>query len=199
MNGPRLTRAERDDLVRVARLRAKVARSSIAVREAELLAEVEEQLSEVYRVDDDAWADLTTTAEDAVRRADAEVAVRCAELGIPERFRPYLRLSWYGRGESASAERRTELRRRAQARIAADGKAAKLAIERREAEVLVELYADGLTSDAAAQWLQSIPSPAELMPSVALAELENAPAAARTGRRSRIGLAAPSSTSGGAA
>lgn len=199
MTGPKLTRAERDDLVRVARLRAKVARSSIAAREAELLAEVEEQLSEAYRFDDDAWQDLTATAEDAVRRADAEVAARCAELGIPERFRPSLRVLWFGRGENASAERRTELRRRAQARIAANGKAAKLAIERREAEVLVELYADGLTSDAAAQWLQTIPTPVQLMPSVALAELENAPAAARTGRRSHIGLAAPSTTSGGAA
>jgi len=169
-----LTRAERDDLAKVARLRARVARSQVAQREAELLADVEKQLAAQYDIADEAWQEVTAAATQAVQEADRQVAERCRERGIPQDFRPSMHVSWFGRGANAVASRRAELRRVAQTRITAAGKAAKASIEAREAEILTELLAGGLTSDAARAFLQSIPTPAELMPPLAVAELEGA-------------------------
>jgi hypothetical protein len=172
MTAPTMTRAERDDLAKVARLRAKVARTAVVQREAELLADVEEQLSAQYAFADDAWAEITTGAAAAVAEADRQVAALCRERGIPEEFRPGLNLNWYGRGSNAVPARRAELRKVAQARIAAAGKGAKAAIEAREAEVLTELLAGGLTSQAARSFLESIPTAAALMPALQVRELE---------------------------
>jgi hypothetical protein len=84
-----MTRREREDLAKVTRLRAKVAKDGITAREAALLADVEEQLSAVYRFDHDAWADITRHAEQVVAEADKQIAQRCRELGIRESFRPH--------------------------------------------------------------------------------------------------------------
>ena len=96
------TRRKREDLARIARLRARVARTSVAQREAELLASVEQQLSAQYAVDAPVWSEITTEAKRAVTAADEELAARCRELGIPEEFRPSLNIGWYGRGERPS-------------------------------------------------------------------------------------------------
>lgn len=183
-----MSKSERDDLAKVARLRARVAKSKVAQREAELLADVEDQLAATYKFDDDAWADVTRAAKVAVQTAQAEVERRCRDLGIPDRFAPSLSLQWYGRGENALAQRRAELRKVAQTQIAAAGKAAKTAIEQQEAEVLTELLAGGLESAEARAFLESIPTPEQLMPTMALAELEAGVPQQTDGRRLRIGL-----------
>lgn len=178
-----MTKGERNELAKVARLRARVAGANVAQRQAELLAEIEEQLSAEYRFDDAAWADVTTEANRAIAEADAAVSQRCRDLGIPDRFRPSLTIGWYSRGENAAAARRTELRALAKARVEADAKAAKLVIANREADVLTEIIAGGLETDAARRFLDSIPTAHELMPAFTLAELQPvAPA-----NRSRIG------------
>jgi hypothetical protein len=169
-----MTRREREDLAKVTRLRAKVAKDGITAREAALLADVEEQLSAVYRFDHDAWADITRHAEQVVAEADKQIAQRCRELGIRESFRPRLSLSWYDRGENASRERRSELRKAAQTKIAAMGKDAKMAIDARAADVLTELIAGGLESADAKAFLESIPTADQLMPRLTLSELEGA-------------------------
>lgn len=172
MTAPTMTRAERDDLAKVARLRAKVARTAVGQREAELLADVEEQLAAEYAITDEAWAELTKGAAEAVAEADRQVAELCRQRGIPEDFRPGLSLGWYGRGKNAIPGRRAELRKVAQTWIAAAAKGAKAAIEAREAEVLTELLAGGLTSDAARSFLESIPSAVALMPPLQVRELK---------------------------
>lgn len=168
------TKGERDDLAKVAKLNARVARNGIAVREAELLADVEAQLSAVYGFDDDAWADVTKAAAEAVAVADRRVAEICRERGIPTEFRPALGVGWSGRGDNAVASRRAELRKTASTRITADGRRAKFAIDKREAEVLTAVYAGGLDSTVAREFLASIPSPTELMNAPSVAELEQA-------------------------
>lgn len=169
---PVMTRTERDDLAKVARLRAKVARTAVAQREAELLADVEAQLAAEYDFADETWAEITKGAAEAVADADQQVAALCRARGIPEDFRPSLSVTWYGRGRNAVAGRRVELRKVAQTRIAAAAKGAKAAIEASEAEVLTELLAGGLTSDAARAFLESIPSAKALMPPMHVRELE---------------------------
>ncbi len=181
-----MSRSERADLARLVRARARVAKAGVAQREAELLADVEAQLSAVYRFDDDAWADIAKAAQAAVAEADQQIADLCRQRGIPERFRPGLSIGWYGRGENAVAARRTELRKLAQARIAAAGKRARAQIEARAVDVEGEIVAAGLTTTAARAFLASIPQPAELMPTLAVGDLE-AELTTR-GRESRSGL-----------
>jgi hypothetical protein len=159
-----MRKAEREELARVVRLRCKVAKTAVAQRQKELLADVERQLSTIYKFDDAVWADITRHADEAVRWADEQIARICRERGIPEEFRPGMYLSWHGRGENALNERRVELRRRAQTQIAAE--AAKAAIEAREAEALTALIADGLESAEAQAFLNSLPTAEQLMPPV---------------------------------
>ena len=167
-----MTRRDREDLARVARMRAKVAKAGVAHREAELSADVEEQLSARFKRSEPAWAEITKQAQQAVTLADQEIARLCRERGVPEEFRPGLRLDWYSRGENAEVSRRAELRKLAQARIAAVGRQAKTAIEAKTAEVLTVLIAGGLESSEARAFLETIPTPQQLMPPVVIAELE---------------------------
>lgn len=178
-----MSRRDREDLQKVARMRARVAIAGIAEQEARLLAEAEAQLSARYDIGDEAWGEVTAAAKAAVEAADAQVAEVCRARGIPEEFRPGLSLGWYGRGENAIAARRAELRTLAKAKIAAVGKEAKTAIEARTADVIVELISGGLESDAARVALASIPTPAQLMPTVDIAAIEAASDDSRTGRR----------------
>jgi hypothetical protein len=170
-SGDRLTSRERNDLLRLAKARARLARESIGARQAELLADVEEQLAASYRFDDQVWDDLTRTAKSVVEAADAQIAARCRELGVPDRFRPALSIQWYSRGENAVASRRAELRKLAQARIEAAGKNAKTEITRRGLEAEERLLTAFLESDEARQVLESLPSVADLMPPILIAEL----------------------------
>jgi len=167
-----VNRAERENLARLARKRAKLAKDMVSERERILAADVEDQLAAVHKFDDDAWAEIAREAQRAVAKADKQIAEICLQLGMPEDLRPNLSLGWYGRGENASRERRAELRKLAQARIAAAGQAARTAIETSVVEIETELVRDGLESSEAVAFLDRMPTAAELMPAVSIAELE---------------------------
>src|SRR5262249_34519806 len=105
--------------------------------------------------------------------ADAAIAALCRERGIPEDFRPCLRLGWRGRGENAYADRRAELRRGAQTRIAAQVKRAQGGVKRHAPRQQTHIAADGLTSDEARAFLASMPQPEELLPALDALQLPN--------------------------
>jgi hypothetical protein len=67
--------------------------------------------------------------------------------------------------------RRAELRKLAAARVDHIAKAAKLEIDAQQADTEAALYAGGLTSDAAREFLNSMPDPRSLMPTIELSEL----------------------------
>ncbi len=169
-----MTRRERDDLAALVRRRERVAKTAAAQRSAELMADFEQKLAAVYKSTDDAWRDITATANRVVAEADQEIARRCRDLGIPETLRPGLGLNWYRRGESESRERRGELRKVAATRIAALQKRPKTAIEQQSVEVQTRLLAGGLESEAARQFLESMPTVESLMPPLDVAQLEAA-------------------------
>ena len=98
----RMTAAERQELAKLVRLNAKVAKDDADARGKWLLADAEAKLSAVYKAEDEAWADITAEAKKAVAEADATIAALCRERGIPEDFRPALHLGWIGRGENAA-------------------------------------------------------------------------------------------------
>ena len=68
-------------------------------------------------------------------------------------------------------ERRTELRRKAKARIEVMTREAKQAIDARTLEVKTELLADGITSEAGKAFLAAMPTLEQLMPRLDPAEV----------------------------
>ena len=160
-----MTARERGDLAKLVRQRARLERAGAAQRKAELLADVERQLAAIYSYDeDDTWKKAAEAAKAEVRAAKEKISARCKELGIPKEFAPRLSIGWYGRGENGVASRRAELRKVAKTRLDAMEKAAQTEIERASVDAQTQLIADGLTSDAAKDFLEALPSATALMP-----------------------------------
>ncbi len=160
-----MTRAERTDLGALIRRREKLLKTAAKQRAAELLANFEKQISTIFSYDDDeTWKAAFASAEKAVGDAKAVIAEQCRKLGIPPEFAPDLSLGWYGRGENAMSQRRTELRRVAKTEIDALEARAKTEIERVSVEQQTALISDGLTSVAAQAFLEQMPTAENLMP-----------------------------------
>jgi hypothetical protein len=165
-----MTRTDREELRKVLRAQQKLATEMVDQHAAKLRADGEEQLAKTFSFDDEAFRDLTTAAEAHIRKADKDLAARCTEV------RPQLSVSWYSRGENASKERRTELRRVMNTRIDELARAAKVKINARILEGLSLLAADALESSAAKEFLASLPaslpSVEALMPPIDVQALE---------------------------
>jgi hypothetical protein len=168
-----MTRAEREDLQRFVRQREKVLKSAAKQRSAELLADFENQMGQEYSFDqDEIWKQAAEIAEREVAKAQKQVASRCRELGIPERFAPGLKLSWSHRGyDNMLEKRRNELRHMAQTQIAATEQRAIVQIEMSCLDAQTALAVIGLTSEAARNFVDRLPSIDTLMPRLAFAEL----------------------------
>jgi hypothetical protein len=161
-----MTTGEREQLHRLVRDRAKLARHDAEARGKAILADAEARLAAIYKIEDEAWADITAEAEKKVAEADAAMAAICRQRGISEEFRPSLHLNWYGRGVNASKERRAELRRVAQAQVAAQVAEAKVEIDREQERQFTQLAAAGLTSPEALAFLRNMPSAVDLLPPI---------------------------------
>jgi hypothetical protein len=154
-------------------LRVKVAKSDATAYSAKLRADFEQQLDTKYSFDQDAtWREMATLTEATAAEASAKVEQRCRELGIPKWASPDLGWYWRSRGENASKERRTELRRLAHVQIEAIEKEAKARIDRASSDVQTRLYASGLTTEAAILFLEQMPSIESLMPALELTKVE---------------------------
>lgn len=172
MTAPTMTTRDRDTLAKIARQRAKVAKSMVAQRQAQLLADFEQQSSAVYSARDEAWAEVLRAAQEKVEEVNEHIAEVCRQRGIPAEFAPRMLSGFAGRGQNADKGRRAELRKLAERQIDAAAKAAKLEIDRADGEVQVELLTGALSTDDARRFLDRIPTPDQLMPAVRLAELE---------------------------
>ncbi len=161
---PKMTKTERESLEKLIRQKAGVAKHDAEARGKVLLAHAEAQLSARFRRDDELFAHVTKRAEEMAAAADQEIAEICRRQGVREEFRPRISLDWLGRSENASAERRAELRRLAQANVAALVSAAKVEIDREATEQTSQLLLDGLASPEARAFLGRMPSPEELLP-----------------------------------
>ena len=116
-----MTKGEREDLVKLIRQRERVLKSAARQRSAELIADFENQMGQVYSFDqDEVWAELMESAGREVERCKKALAARCRELGIPDRFAPNMTLLWLHRGyDNALEKRRRELRTMATTQIEA--------------------------------------------------------------------------------
>lgn len=111
-------------------------------------------------------------AEQAVVEADKIIAARCEALGIPREFAPGISFGWHGRGHNAVTNRRVELRRAAKSKIEALEAAAISAIEKISLQSQTELLTQGLETDSARLFLNSMPNMQTLMPSVQVADMQ---------------------------
>jgi hypothetical protein len=168
-----LKKGEVENLQRLIRQREKVLKSAAKQRSAELLADFENNMGSEYAFDDDAvWAKAMEMAEREVAKAQKVVAVRCRELGIPDRFAPSIRLAWCHRGHDNMVEkRRRELRLMAQTAIEAIEGKAMVQIELSCLDAQTRIAAASLTSDVAKGIIDSLPSVESLMPALSYEEM----------------------------
>ncbi len=169
-----MTRTERQDLLHICRQRERVARTEAVAVAARRRAEFQAQLARIYSWDEnDIWKAATEAANECTRQCSERIAAECDKLGIPRWARPELsRPYWHGRGEAAVAQRRAELTKVANTRIDQHLKETIHAIQRASVEIQTQLVAEGLTSDGARAFLESMPTPAQLMPAVTVEEIQ---------------------------
>lgn len=163
----RMTKGERDDLLRLVRQRERVLKSAAEQRAAAMLSDFETQMAKIYKFNDEKiWKEAYEKAQIAVEACQREIAERCEELGVPPDYAPALSFGWYGRGENAVMQRQAELRRAAKAQIAAAEQTARVEIERLSVQAQAEIIASGLESEAARAFFDRMPSVEALIPAL---------------------------------
>jgi hypothetical protein len=165
-----MNKSDRDELLRLARSRARLAKTEAAQREKILLAEIDDLMAAEFEARDELWADAVVIAEEAAAKANGQIAAQCALLGIPARYAPRLVLHWSGRSPEF-ARRQGELRKVAQSRLAALTSAAKLEIDRQQLATETALITPSLESEDARAFLEAMPTAEQLMPSLSLDDL----------------------------
>lgn len=171
----RMTSAERRELSTLANQRARLSKAMIAQRRAEVLADFEKQMAREYDWSEDGtWEEAVKLVEEVAAKATEMVEKRVAEMGIPKQFAPSLHVSgqWVRRGENITTGRRVELRRVATTRLDALEKQAKVAIDVALLNTQTQLLSDGLETDAARSFLESMPTADELLPRLDMSEIK---------------------------
>jgi hypothetical protein len=168
-----MTKGEREDLQRLVRQREKVLKSAAKQRSTQLLDNFENQMGQEYAFDQDAvWEQAVKFADLQVNRMQKQIAARCKEMGIPERFAPSISLTWHHRGhDNLVAGRRRELRLMAESRVEAIEAKAITEIELGCLEAQTQIAMAGLTSEAAKQFVSALPSVEALMPALSFAAI----------------------------
>lgn len=168
-----MTKGEREELKRLARERARVAKHDAQRRTADLKAMFEHQLADAYSFNsEENWSNAVQIAREECAAAQERIEERCKEFGIPVAMHPLVQFDWQSRGPYAVAGQQQNLRRAAHHRIAAQERAAIAEIDRAALEIQTNLVRAGLTSDTAIEFLSAMPSVNDLMPPVNMDELE---------------------------
>jgi hypothetical protein len=172
MSDEQITKAERDQLIRIAKLRAKQAEREAEMREKILLAEVQDQMTAQFEANDELWSEAVVIAQDALAKANAQIQARCAELGIPAKHAPGLELGWRSRSpDYGDKSRRAELNKLAVVRLQALTKAAKAEIQSAVLSVEETLILGGLESAEARELFKAMPTVEQIMPALGLDDL----------------------------
>lgn len=164
-----ITKAERTELKSIVRNQFKVLRAEVEQREAELMAEVDDQISDRFSDEDKAWSDAATLANEAILEANRRLNdIYRNLLGDRHEERMYARGSMPDR----PTQKRLDLRMQAKCKLVAQVQAAQLRLQRQEADLLRTLAVGALETAEAHAFLSAIPTVSELVPAARLAELE---------------------------
>lgn len=166
-----ISKGERAELKSVVKQQFKVLRSEIEQRELEMMAGIDGEIAERFAKDDQQWSATAHRIHEAVMTANREINNALYEGGYQDRGRTE-RIWVHSPTISKPQGDRMELRQRAASQIRAQGKAARLRLDRQEADLLRTLAVGAIESDEARAFLESIPTVGELVPGARLAELE---------------------------
>jgi len=168
-----MSKGEREDLIRLIKQRERVAKTAAEQRSAAMLAQFEQQVSAVHSfATNEVWRASVEAVREAAQDATAKIVAECDKLGIPPEFQPQINFGWAQRGENAYNERRSELRRVAKAEIDAMEKVARVQIEQASVQAQTEVIANGLTSEAAIEFLRSMPAIETMMPALDITAIQ---------------------------
>jgi hypothetical protein len=169
----KMTKAERDDLVRLVKQRERVAKTAAEQRSAAMLAEFEQKISATHTFNNnEVWKAAVDASIAAARKANDEIKAEATRLGIPQEFQPSLNFSWMRRGENEYQARREELRRVAKSEIAALEKMAMVEIETKSVQAQTEIIANGLSSADAIAFLEKLPAIETMMPALDISAIQ---------------------------
>lgn len=177
-----MSRTERDDLIRIVRLREAQAVDDMRARLAAIEADGEAQIAASYPENHPAWADLAAAAAQFVQETDQKILEICRQMGIRDEFRPSLYVGWRSRGENGFSERRTELRRVLKAQLERLERETVRTIKGQTRALQSRLLAGGLETEEARLFLDSLPSAEQLLPGISLQDLEQEVGALHAGR-----------------
>jgi hypothetical protein len=169
-----MTRTERQDLLQICRHRLRVAKAEADAVAARRKADFQAHLARVYHWDENqVWQAAIKAAKQFSRECGERIATECDRLGIPHWAQPHISEPyWFERSQNAVAQRRAELTKVANAKIDQLLKEAKHQIEANTVEFQTRLLAEGLTSDDAKRFLEGMPTPAQLLPTVSVEEVQ---------------------------
>jgi len=176
MSTDEITPGERRELRSIVKGQFKVLRAEVKRRQQEMVAEVEQEILNRYREQDVAIAE----AQEEARREVDDCVRRVIEIG--QRLQAAHPTLVVKAGQSrysgdirldADDPNRSQLHRAAIAAIPDKIGDANLALDRQEMNLLRDLSAGALSSEAARKFLDSIPSVGELVPRTRLREIES--------------------------
>lgn len=160
-----MSKGERDQLRTVIRMRFKVLRSDVQARRAEMERELEKRISASFAAADKAWQDamfLIQQAADEANRKANDILRGLNMEGLDLEGKDYVIVT--ARSISQPYGKRVNMRARGDAEIEAMTRKAYADLDRMEADLLTELAAGALESDAAREFLRQIPTVSDLVP-----------------------------------
>jgi len=169
-----ITKSERTELRSLVRSQMKTLRAEIHQRATELQAGIEEQIVERFAADDKLADDtaflIQQAADEANRKANDIMRDAYGDRWPAKHDRSIVTAATIERQKEQ--QRRQNLRWEHQRKIAAQVAGAEVKLQRQETDLLTRLAIGALESDEARAFLGQIPTVAELVPAVRLAEIE---------------------------
>ena len=164
-----MTSGERENLIKLAKLRGTQAKREVDARLAEMKSDIQNDITAEHQANEELWAEAVTIANEAVEKANSHIRTQCSLLGIPPEHAPKVQMAWQSRSsEFADPKRRAELRKLAETRLDARRKRATAEIDRRVLDAEAELRSGTLESAEARAFAEGMPSADELLPPLTL-------------------------------
>lgn len=169
----RITATERRELRTCVRATMKVLRAEVAAREADMTQEMERRLLERYRSDDEQATALNKEIEKLTAKSNEGLAK------LKEKYEELFSGGRWGGSDAFHSPRiyrrsedKQQLRDALKAGIKAELRAARVALDRQEVDLLYQLSVDALKTSAARAFLEALPKAIELVPTEKLREIE---------------------------
>jgi len=166
-----MTKADRDALIKIARGRARLAKSALAERERILTTEIEESLIMEFRLRDDVEDDVRRMAEEAIAKLNEQICDQARLMGFSDEHVPQATLPYRSRYDTRGDKAKEQAHHLALTRLASMRASAAKAIEERLLTIEERLIVGGLESEEARGIAESLPAADDLMPSLTLDDI----------------------------